>query len=235
MVAYLAIEPTQDWLLLLLAGLAAIATDSVVRNHPRAEFHGVDETALYLFVPVLFALGLGLFLEDVVGGYETVGIGLVSVIPFWAILRAEYESVDRLAPSYQSTRLVLNIATYVVAFLFFATIYDFELDLVTSSFAAGIISVLLAIEILREKGLNTTRTILFALAIGGMIAEAAWTTHFLPLEESAAAVFLLLTFYLTTGIMHSYLGDKLNRQTAAEFGGVAAIGAVIVAISHIAN
>ena len=235
MVAYLAVEPTQDWLLLLLAGLAAIATDSVVRNHPRADFHGVDETALYLFVPVLFTLGLGLFLEDVVGGYETVGIGLVSVIPFWAILRAEYESVDRLAPSYQSTRLVLNIATYVVAFLFFATIYDFELDLVTSSFAAGIISVLLAIEILREKGLDTTRTILYALAIGGMIAEAAWTTHFLPLEESAAAVFLLLTFYLATGLMHSYLGDKLDRRTSAEFGGVAAIGAVIIAISHIAN
>jgi hypothetical protein len=133
------------------------------------------------------------------------------------------------------TRLVLNIATYVVAFLFFATIYDFELGLVTSSFAAGIVSVLLAIEILREKGLDTMRTILYALAIGGMIAEAAWTTHFLPLEESAAAVFLLLTFYLTTGLMHSYLGNKLNRQTAAEFSGVAAVGVVIIAISHVTN
>jgi len=235
MVAYLAVEPTQDWLLLLLAGLAAIATDSVVRHHPRADFHGMDETALYLFVPVLFTLGLGLFLEDVVGGYETVGIGLVSVIPFWAILRAEYESVDRRAASYQSTRLVLNIVTYIVAFLFFATIYDFDLGLLTSSFAAGIVSILLAIEILREKGLDTTRTILYALAIGGMIAEAAWTTHFLPLEESAAAVFLLLTFYLTTGLMHSYLGNKLNRQTAAEFTGVATVGVVIIAISHITN
>jgi len=235
MVAYLAIEPTQDWLLLLLAGLAAIATDSVVRHHPLAEFHGADETALYLFAPVLFTLGLGLFLEDVVGGYETVGIGLLSVIPFWAILRAEYESLDRRAPSYQTTRLVLNIATYVVAFLFFATIYDFQLNLVTSSFAAGIVSVLLAIEVLRERGLDTARTILYAVAVGGLIAEATWTTHFLPLEESAAAVFLLLTFYLTTGLMHNYLGNKLNRQTAAEFSGVGAIGIVIIAISHVIN
>ncbi|MCH7616388.1 MAG: hypothetical protein IIB18_00775 [Chloroflexi bacterium] len=235
MVAYLAIEPTQNWLLLLLAGLAAIATDSVVRNHPRADFHGVDATALYLFVPVLFTLGLGLFLEDVVGGYETVAIGLLSVIPFWAILRAEYESVDRLAPSYQSTRLVLNIATYVTAFLFYATIYDFDLSLVTASFAAGVVSVLLAIEILREKGLDTTRTILYAVAIGGIIAEAAWATHFLPLEESSAAVLLLLTFYLTTGLMHNYLGSKLNPRTAAEFAGVGALGVVIIAISHVAN
>ena len=73
------------------------------------------------------------------------------------------------------------------------------------------------------------------LAIGGIIAEAAWATHFLPLEESSAAVLLLLTFYLTTGLMHSYLGNKLNPRTATEFAGVGARGFVIIAISHFAN
>jgi hypothetical protein len=235
MSAYLAIEPTQNWLLLLLSGLAAIATDSVVRHHPRARFTRIDDTAVYLFVPVLFTLGLGIFLEEVVGGYETVAIGLLSVIPFWAILRAEYESIDRASPNYQATRLILNIGTYVVAFLFFATIYDFDLDLFTASFAAGIVSVLLAIEVLREEGLDSTRTLLYALAIGGLLAEAAWVTHFLPLEGSGAAVFLLLAFYLMTGLMHNYLGDKLTRKTASEFGGVAALGVLIVVLSHVTN
>jgi hypothetical protein len=235
MVAYLAIEPTQSWLLLLLAGLAALATDSVVRSHPKANFTRLDDTALYLFVPVLFTLGLGIFLEEVIGGYETVGIGLLSVFPFWAILRAEYESIDRASPNFQSTRLVLNVATYVVAFLFFATIYDFELDLATASFAAGIVSVLLAIEVLREEELDTTRTMLYALAIGGLLGEAAWITHFLPIDGSGAAVFLLLAFYLMTGLMHNYLGDKLTRKTATEFTSVAALGILIVALSHVTN
>ena len=34
MAFFLAIEPTQEWLLLLLAGLAALGTDGVLRSHP---------------------------------------------------------------------------------------------------------------------------------------------------------------------------------------------------------
>src|SRR3970282_341326 len=110
--AFLAIEPTQNWLLLLLAGLVALGTDAVVRTHPRARFQRLDDTALFLFVPVLFTLSLGLFLEEVAEGYWTLAAGLLSAVPFWAILHAEYTSVDRKSPNYQSGRLVLHVATY---------------------------------------------------------------------------------------------------------------------------
>jgi hypothetical protein len=230
--AYLAIEPTQNWLLLLLAGLAALGTDAVVRSHPHSHYQRVDDTALHLFVPVLFTLGVGIFLEDVVGGYWTVGVGLLSAAAFWAILRAEYESLDRSAEHYQSARLVLNLATYVVAFLFFATIYDFGLDLAAASFAAGTISFLLAIEVLREEGMDIARTMTFALAIGLLMAQAAFSVHFLPLESSAGAVFLLVAFYLMTGLMHNYLANRLNSRTAAEFVGVAMAGVAIIGLSH---
>ncbi len=63
LLAFLAIEPTQNWLLLLLAGLTALGTDGIVRTHPLARTPRLDDTALYLFVPVLFALSLGLFLD----------------------------------------------------------------------------------------------------------------------------------------------------------------------------
>lgn len=230
--AYLAIEPTQNWLLLLLSGLAALGTDAVVRTHPKAHFHHFDDTVLFLLVPVLMTLGLGLFLEEVVGGHWTIAVGLLSVVPFWAVLRAEYESVDRASETYQSTRLVLNVATYVVAFLFFATIYDFELSLIASACAAGMVSVLLGIEVLREEAMDNFKTATHALAIGILLAQAAWVTHFLPLDGSAAAVFLLLAFYLTTGIMHNYLAGRLNARTGSEFAGVAAAGLVIVTLSQ---
>ena len=222
----------EAWILLLLSGLAALGTDGIVRTHPKAHFQRLDDTALYLFVPVLFTLGLGLFLEEVAEGYWTVAVGLLSVIPYWFILRAEYDSVDRRAESYHSTRLVLNLATYVVAFLFFATIYDFDLSLLTSAFAAGIVSFLLAIEVLREEEMDTSRTMFYALAIGLLLAETAWATHFLPIDGSAAAVFLLLALYLMTGMMHNYLGDRLNLRTASEFTAVALAGLLVVTVSH---
>ena len=230
--AFLAIEPTQNWLLLLLSGLAALGSDGIVRTHPQARFHRLDDTALFLFVPVLFTLSLGLFLEEVAEGYWTLAAGLLAGIPFWAILRAEYSSVDRASPGYQSARLILNVATYVIAFLFFATIYDFDLGLLTASFAAGIVSLLLAIEVLREEAMDTSRTLLYAVAIGALLAEAAWSTHFLPLEGGVAAVFLLLAFYLMTGLMHNYLADRLSLRTASEFTVVALLGLLIVTLSQ---
>lgn len=230
--AYLAIEPTQSWLLLLLAGLSALGTDAVVRGHPKAHFHNLDDTVLFLLVPTLFTLGLGLFLEEVATGHWTIAAGLFSVVPYWAILKAEYDSVDRAAANFQSTRLILNVATYVIAFLFFATIYDFELSVIAASFAAGMVAVLLGIEVLREEAMDNFKTATHALAIGILLAQAAWVTHFLPLEGAAAAVFLLLAFYLSTGIMHNYLAGRLNARTGSEFASVAAAGLAIVIVSQ---
>lgn len=230
--AFLAIEPTQNWLLLLLAGLVALGTDAVVRTHPRARFQRLDDTALFLFVPVLLTLSLGLFLEEVADSYWAVPAGLAAAVPFGMVLQAEYNSVDRRLHAYGGARLILNIATYVIAFLFYATIYDFELSVAAITFAAGVVSLLLAIEILREEALETPRTLLYAVAIGVLLSEAAVAMHFLPLEGALAAVFLLLAFYLMTGLMHNYLADRLSLRTAAEFCGIALLGLLIVVISH---
>ena len=230
--AFLAIEPTQNWLLLLLAGLVALGTDAVVRTHPRARFQRLDDTALFLFVPVLFTLSLGLFLEEVADSYWAVPAGLASAVPFGAVLQAEYNSVDSRMKVYGGARLILNITTYVIAFLFYATIYDFDLSLAAITFAAGVVSLLLAIEILREEALETPRTLLYAIAIGVLLSEAAVAMHFLPLEGALAAIFLLLAFYLMTGLMHNYLGDRLTLRTAAEFSGIALLGLLIVVVSH---
>jgi hypothetical protein len=229
---YLAIEPTQGWLLLLLAGLAALGTDGIIRTHPRARRQRLDDMALYLIVPVLFTLSVGLFLEEAAEGFWTLPAGLLIGVPFWAILYSEYVSVDRRAPHYQSARLILNVATYVTAFLFFATIYDFDLGLLSAAFATGIVSLLLAIEVLREEALDVSRMLLYALAIGLVLSEGAWAIHFLPLEAGIAAVSLLLAFYLMTGLMHNHLARRLDIRTAGEFTGIAMIGLLIVTLSQ---
>lgn len=229
---FLAFEPTENWILLLLSGLAAVGTDIVVRAHPKAHFQRLDDTALHLFVPVLFVLAAGLFLEEVVANDWTIALGALSIVPFWLILWAEQESVDHASDMYHWARGVLNLATYLTAFLFFATLYDFDLNLQTTAFASGIVSLLLAIEVLREEAMDSTRTIVYALAIGLLLGEAAWATHFLPLEGSAAAVFLLLALYLMTGMMHNYLAERLNPRIAGEFVAISAAGLLVVAISQ---
>ena len=92
MAFYLSIEPTQEWILLLLAGLAALGTDGVLRSHPASPFSRPDHTIAFLFLPALLTLGAGLFLEDVIDGYWSVGAGLITIPGFAAVLYGDRQS-----------------------------------------------------------------------------------------------------------------------------------------------
>ncbi len=62
---FLAVEPTKPWILLVVTGIVALGADGVLREHPfAARESDIAWTAPLLFLPTLFALGAGLFLED---------------------------------------------------------------------------------------------------------------------------------------------------------------------------
>jgi hypothetical protein len=232
MAFYLAIEPTQPWLLLLVAGLAALGTDGVLRSHPASPFTRPDDTVAFLILPALLTLGGGLFLEDVVSGYWSLGAAFVTVPLFAALLYGQYLSVDARSAAYTPARLVANVATYVAAFAFFAVVYEFELGLLTTAFCVGLVSLLLSLEMLREVELGLRPTLLYSTAIAMLLAQVTWSLHFLPLESFLAAAFLLLCLYVATGVVQNYLLRQLDLPTAAEFAAVAVVGLAIVVIAQ---
>jgi hypothetical protein len=225
---FITINPVHPWILLVLTALMALGADGIIRAHPRGEFHTVADTAPYLFVPVLFTLSAGLFLEDVVLGYwagpAVLGAGALMA----AALYAEHVSVEPETEQFPLARFVLNVVTYLTAFGFYAVVYGFEVDLVPAAFAVGLVSMLLAIEVFREAEADPIRALVFAGVIGVIVAEARWVLYFLPLEGFLAGVFILLVFYLTTGVISHYLNEHLDRAVLAEFALVTAAGLAIV-------
>jgi hypothetical protein len=237
MAFFLAIEPTQEWLLLLLAGLAALGTDGILRSHPSSPFARIDDTASFLFLPALLTLGGGLFLEDVIEGYWSAPVGALTTIGFAALLNGQYLSVDARWPVYPTARLVVSICAYVAAFALYSVVYEFDVGLLGGAFAVGLASLLLSLEILREATpVGSTPQIrtaaVYPCAIGLMLAQLTWSLHFLPLEGFLAAAFLLLAFYAATGVAQNYLLRQLDLATAGEFAVVAAVGLSIVVIAH---
>jgi len=235
MAFYLAIEPTQPWLLLLVAGLAALGTDGVLRSHPASPFARPDDTAAFLILPALLTLGGGLFLEDVVSGYWSLGAAFATIPLFAALLYGQYLSVDARSPVYTPARLVANVATYVTAFAFFAVVYEFEVGLLATAFCVGVVSLLLSLEMLREVELEPRPTLLYSTAIATVLAQVTWSLHFLPLESFLAAAFLLLCLYVATGVVQNHLLRQLDLPTAGEFAAVAVVGLAIVVIAHAAS
>jgi hypothetical protein len=214
--------------LLALTAIMALGADGIIRSHPRGGFHTIADTSPYLFVPVLFTLSSGLLLEDVILGYWSVPAVIGAAVLMGATLYAEHVTVETDNPSFGIARFVLNVLTYVTAFGFYAVVYGFDVELAPASFAVGLVSMLLAIEIFREAEADPLRALVFAGVMGVIVGEARWVLYFLPLEGFLAGVFVLLVFYLATGVVSNYLQEKLTPVVLLEFCAVTAAGLAIV-------
>jgi hypothetical protein len=228
MAMFISIDPAQAWILLALTVLMGLATDGIIRSHPRGEFHTIADTSPYLFVPVLFTLSSGLFLEDVVLSYWAAPAVLGAAALMGVAVYAEYHSIDADAREFPIAHFLLNVVTYLTAFGFYAVVYGFDVDLLPAAFAVGLVSMLLAIELFREAEADAMRALVFAGVIGVIVAEARWVLYFIPLEGFLAGVLILLIFYLTTGVISHYLTDHLEHTVLLEFALVTAAGLAIV-------
>ena len=231
---FLAIEPTKPWILLVVTVLVSLGADGILRTHPEGDFEGdVAGTAPYLFLPALFTLGSGLFMEDVLTGYLAVPGVFAACALVAMIMYADHVSVDSQDQLYPLARLVLNIGTYLTAFAFFAVVYTFDVSLVPAAVAVGLVTLLLSVEVLREAEADPVRALVYSGVVGLVVAEARWGLYFLPLESYLAAVFLLLVFYLGTGLVQHHLADDLRGTVILEFVAIALIGILIVALGRV--
>jgi hypothetical protein len=234
LILFLAIEPTPPWILLVLTGMVAVGADGILRDHPLAERESdIAWTAPLLFLPTLMALASGLFLEDIVGGYLAVPGTLAAALLLGAVLYADYISVDGDDRAYPGARFVLNIGTYLTGFAFYAVVYSYDVALVPSALALGLVSLLLSVEVLREAEADPVRALVFAGIVGLIVAQARWALYFLPLESYLAGVFLLLVFYMVSGLVQHHLTDDLDGPVVFEFATIALVGVLIVTLGRI--
>lgn len=225
---FISIEPVRPWILLALTAIVGLGADGIIRSHPYGEFRTVGDTSPYLFVPVLFTLSSGLFLQDVVLGYWAGPAVLGAAGLLGCALYAEYQSVEPEAASGAMAHFLLNVITYLTAFGFYAVVYGFDVALAPAAFAVGLISMLLSVEVFREAEADPIRALVFAAVIGVILVEGRWVLYFIPLDGILAGIFLLLVFYLTTGVISHYLTDHLDRMVLLEFAAVSAAGLFIV-------
>lgn len=236
---FLTLEPTKPWMLMVTTLIVALGSDGIIRSQSASAFRGPLDTAPYLLVPVIFSLAAGFFLEETVSGYWKILAALVSGGLMAGVLYGECLSIDTESPLYGTGRFILNIATYLGAFALYAVMYSFDVDLFAAALCSGLLSMVLAAEILRETelmpppvGQRSLRSLGFAAAIGLIVAEARWALYFVPLEGFLAAVFLLLFFYVATGVAQHYLTGHLTRSVGTEYGLVASVGLLMIVLGR---
>lgn len=227
--AYVSLRPEQPWILLLTAVLAALATDGLVKSHPRWRVeHGTADSLVYTFLPALGVLGAGLFIDHAIEGYARQALAVFASVTVGLVAFGEYQTVDVDGRLYGPFRVVMAVATYLVAFSFFTVIYSRDFSLPFAGGFVALVSALLAMELLRESRITGPSSVLVGLAIGMTLGEFRFALYYFPLDGLLAGALLLIAFYFATGIVHHLLDHDLDLMTAGEYVFVTAIAAAAV-------
>ncbi len=210
----------------ILVILAGTGTDSIVRSHPHA--HNTDRGYSFSFwgLPCAFTL-FSLFLLPLspdkffwLGGLALTGLVLSLIII------AQYHTIEPRDRYYHIARWGLNLAVYLAIFVFCTLIYGARARSLLSATAILMLGAALGAELLRghaSKG-EVRRTWLYALIVGILLGEIAWALNHLSLSDLAGGIFLLLVFYVTSGLARQHLRGGLARNVVIEFAIVSILG-----------
>lgn len=225
----LTIRFSQNWLAAtLLASLSVLGTASIVRLHPLSQGRELPHTFVFWILPGLATLLAAILLPQApdrvykLGGLAIMGI----LLPL--IITAEYRTADPAAPGYKAVRLGLNFIAYLTALVLFALIHESKATGLLMAAAALAGSSLLALDLLHDIQQSFRRTSLYALIVGLVMGELVWVLSYSQVNSLTAGIFLLLTFYLITGLARQGLLKLLNRRILIEFALVALIGLILL-------
>ena len=226
---FLLIEPSPRWIVLFGTAVSAFGLDGVLRSGRREAFdEGQLDTIPHLLVPTLYVLAMPVFIEHNSYGYGTALAALGAGAGYGVLVVGALSSVREYDAGRVAGRFIVTAATYVLGFAMFSLVFLFGVGQMPGTLAVGLVATLLAAEILREGEIDPGETLLYSGVTGIVVAEVRWLVHYLPLQGYAAALLLLLTFYLVTGLLHSHVVRQLTRGVAAEYASVGAAGAAFI-------
>ncbi len=214
---------TGDWILpLLLMGLVATGTRYLLHVHPYQETLERPR-GLSIITPTLGSLLAGLLLVRTQTWPLWLGALLFTGLLIGLLENLTYRVFSPDAPSYASSRTLLNISDYLLGFALFSLILSGQGRALLTGPAVLLISGLLAIDLLSASGGNFHAELLFAGISGLLCGQLAWLLGYWPVSFWMAATLLTLSLYMLVGLSYQYLLGRLTRRVLIEFGFVGII------------
>jgi hypothetical protein len=141
---------------------------------------------------------------------------------------AEFIALSTEDPRYTRARLALNLLAYLLAFSLFFFIYQTRARSLVTATAMTVAAFLVAIDLLSVADVVVGRVALYAGAVGLIVGETTWALNYWQMSNWTGAFALLLMFYVTSGVAHQHLLERLSWQVLAEFALVTVVALVIL-------
>ncbi|GAB4541343.1 MAG: hypothetical protein Kow0063_32120 [Anaerolineae bacterium] len=226
----LTVQISQRWLMaLLVGGLAATGARAVIYTHPSLPGRASGYVLAFWTTPgllvILATLWLSLLASTLTGWL--VGIAITGLL-LWLVILAEYHTVDSRDPRYELARLWLNLVAYALAFGFFVVIYQTRARSILTATEILCVSGLLAASLFRAGPAQMGRSWLFAGLVALVMGQCTWAINLWRIPPLTAGLWLLLVYYLFTGLAQQHLLGRLTRRALVEFAVVAAVGLFVI-------
>jgi hypothetical protein len=195
---------------------------------------------LETLLPGLLTVGFVLFLLLFESGFAQVVVLALAAASFASVYWGQAHGSNTQDPLFGLAQTSLNVAAYVGAFLMFSTIYGLKVRSLYSATATGIVAFLLVFELLSRdaawhKAMNLpvegrrSTIALLALVAGVIVGELTWgLNYWAALTTLIGGAFLLVVFYVVSGVMSHYVDHTLDRRVLVEFAVVAGLGLLAV-------
>lgn len=215
------------WLIgAILVILAGTGTDSIMRSHPHARDAATAQSYMFWGLPCGFTL-LALFVLPFSPDkfIWLAGLALTGVV-LCLVIVAQYHTIDPRDRYHNLARWGLNLAVYLTALVFCTLIYGSRARSLLSATTISVLGASLSAELLRSPNPKeaTQRTWLYALVGGVLLGEVAWALNHLSLSDLGGGLFLLLVFYVVSGLTRQHLRGRLAGRVVVEFAVVSILG-----------
>lgn len=221
-------EAPQLWFLLGALGLLnGVGSERLLRTHPRWPGHPPAHPLKTCLLPTLLVPVASLFIRSVVNDYWMVMGVAISGVMAAAILLAEFGALDHRNRGYSVARFFITTVIYLLVFGTYYVVDTLRLPLWLTITVITIVSGLLARDLFRDESYGQ-RPEVYAAVVGLIMGEIRWGLEFWSMSAVQAGLFMLLIFYLVSGLVQHHLTLSLNKKTIMEFMVVAGVSLALL-------
>lgn len=212
---------------LVAVAIVCAGLEAAIRTHPNSYL--LRHTYRYWSLPSAIVLAAAAVLPAAPSDGLWFAVLALTGLMLAAAMVAEYHTIDLEGQHYRSARLVRNILVYIVAAVVFVLVYHTRSRSLISATAIGVLSGLLALDLLRGTARPLRQAALFSAIIAIVMAQSTWIVNYWPYVSVRVGLILLVEFYLLVGLAQQELRGQLTRRRTVEYLVLAAVASALIA------
>ena len=220
---------TSQWLMVTCAvGLAVLGTRSIYRLHPQFRQSENTFAAVYWILPAITTLAIGLLLARTPVISQWILFMLLGIGLLYSVLHNEFRLIDRQQLGLTGTQVYSRILVYLLGLALFTLIYASRARTLLLAPAILIVCSLLALRLFWSVEQRLSRVLIYALVTGLMMAQCVWALNYWQISSVSGGLYLLLIFYVATGLVGQSLSQSLSGRILLEYAVLVLLAAAAI-------